>query len=68
MLDSIFVRASNGQQVEVRLSSETKFGPQQAIAAAEIAFGAFSHCDVVHGKKQYRVTGKSWKRNARRVK
>jgi len=65
------VRANNGREtrVQFRYNSLT---PKSAIAAANIAFGEFSHCDVsarVSGQfKQYRVTGRGRSRRARRVR
>lgn len=66
------VRANNGQSVRVDISAFTELTPESAIAAANIAFGAASHCDVSKregGKlKQYRVTGFGPRRRARRVR
>jgi len=63
------VRNPQGKSVQVRVSACDKLTPKSAIAAADIAFGSFSHCDVTDGKKQYRVTGGAGsKRRARLVR
>lgn len=65
------VRTNNGQSVQVEINAYKELTPKSALAAAEIAFGPFSHCDVsarVDGEfKQYRVTGKFDSRRARRI-
>jgi hypothetical protein len=64
-----YVRNPQGQEVQVIVSAYDKLTPRSAIAAADIAYGPFSHCDVVSGNKQYRVTGGAHsKRMARRIK
>lgn len=64
------VRANDRQSVQVEIKAYQHLTPKSAIAAANVAFGSASHCDVsaiIDGEfKQYRVTGLGSKRRARR--
>lgn len=65
------VKANNQQETQVTISAYDKLTPTSAIAAADIAFGTTSHCDIsarIDGEfKQYRVTGYGENRRARRT-
>jgi hypothetical protein len=60
---------SRTPSVQVNVSAYDKLTPRSAIAAADIAYGTYSHCDVYNNDRQYRVTGGAHsKRRAVRVR